>query len=300
MGGAGEPWRPLSARSRIAEADVATYDALHDGTPDWLRGSLVDWIRSLMMVSPPNRSGREWTRGPLRTLERTLRMPLNWHPREEHSAGENLIDQCHGDVCLDVVDYLLSRMKGYDQERRAQAALSGMLRQAGSLWTVSPAPSGDGYRLVRRVEPTVEVAAQETFSRGRAGAHLHEAWQSAFGREPNASHAYREAVRAVESAAQPVVSPTHATATLGTMIAAMRDAPHKWRVALANGEEAVHPVDVARQMAILLWKGQHDRHGTAAEDAPLSVDLDEAAAAVHLAVLLVQWFTSGAIARVEA
>ena len=48
----------------------------------------------------------------------------------------------------------------------------------------------------------------------------------------------------------------------------------------------------------LLWKGQIDRHGTDDASTPLSVSQAEAEAAVHLAVTLVQWFTSGAVSRI--
>jgi hypothetical protein len=50
---------------------------------------------------------------------------------------------------------------------------------------------------------------------GRAGDLLSNAWRSVYGRHPDASSGYRYAVRAVEAAADPVVSPNNASATLG-------------------------------------------------------------------------------------
>lgn len=50
-------------------------------------------------------------------------------------------------------------------------------------------------------------------------------------------------------------------------------------------------------MMRLQWKGQYDRHGSDDEETPLHVGQDEAEAAVHLAITLVQWFRSGAVAR---
>ena len=48
-------------------------------------------------------------------------------------------------------------------------------------------------------------------------------------------------------------------------------------------------------MMQMLWKGQEDRHGTDAPDAPLAVDHDEADAAFHLALTLTRLFAEGLI-----
>jgi hypothetical protein len=48
-------------------------------------------------------------------------------------------------------------------------------------------------------------------------------------------------------------------------------------------------------MMELLWRGQHDRHGTGADDSPTDVSQEEAEAAVQIAVLLVQWFRTGVV-----
>jgi hypothetical protein len=42
----------------------------------------------------------------------------------------------------------------------------------------------------------------------------------------------------------------------------------------------------------VVWKGQHDRHGTPDAAAPMLASLAEAAAALH-AALLVHWFRTG-------
>lgn len=123
---------------------------------------------------------------------------------------------------------------------------------------------------------------------------LSDAWHAMYGRSPNPSEAYRDAVRAVEAAAKPLVTPHDPTATLGKMIAAMRDAPQKWTFAIAA--EGVSGVDVMRQLMDVLWKGQHDRHGRHDPEGPIEVSASEAEAALHAAVTLVHWFRSGAVA----
>ena len=114
-----------------------------------------------------------------------------------------------------------------------------------------------------------------------------------YGRNPNPSHAYREAIRAVEAAAIPVVSPKHAKATLGTVIGDMKSTPDKWKVSLqpAKGDPVMHVVG----MMELLWTAQFDRHGTADESVPLTVSKQEAEAAVHLALTLTHGFQTGVV-----
>lgn len=50
-----------------------------------------------------------------------------------------------------------------------------------------------------------------------AGKHLSKAWNCAFGRIPDYSQAYSEAIKAVEAATTPVLSPKDADATLSKM-----------------------------------------------------------------------------------
>jgi hypothetical protein len=48
-------------------------------------------------------------------------------------------------------------------------------------------------------------------------------------------------------------------------------------------------------MMQVLWKGQHDRHGTIADHAPMHVELDETLAALPIAVALVELFSYGRV-----
>ena len=185
---------------------------------------------------------------------------------------------------LDVIDYLVHRL---DVPAGNLSDLEELLSQGGSAWRATP----DG--LKRRVDETLQSVAESTIASGtRPAQHLSDAWRKAWGRNPDASGAYREAVRAVEAAYAPIVSPKNERATLGTIIADIKNKPLKFRVRMqADGPE--ENVDRLGGMLQMLWKSQLDRHGTADEDAPLNVSLEEAQDAAALATTLVHLAQQG-------
>jgi hypothetical protein len=128
----------------------------------------------------------------------------------------------------------------------------------------------------------------------RAAQHLRLAWRAVYGRQPDPGKGYGEAIKGVEAAAIPVVLPTTTTGTLGKVIAALRDKPAKWAVILKHPEPE-RQVLILADMMDLIWKGQTGRHGDPDPNAPISVSLEQAQAAVHLAVTVVQWFTTGVV-----
>lgn len=134
-----------------------------------------------------------------------------------------------------------------------------MLQEAGSAWLV--ASRDEGYALERRLAEAVVASAREALDVEAPEEHLRRAWVATYGLHPDASRAYAEAVKAVEAAAQPVVTPAETKATLGKMVPALRDAPGKWEVVLA-ARLGFDQVEVLRPMADLLWQGHTDRHGT--------------------------------------
>jgi hypothetical protein len=158
-----------------------------------------------------------------------------------------------------------------------------VLRMGGSAWEVTDTADGQ-WQLTRRALGPIREAIEDTrTSSERAHAHLVKAWSELAGRDPDPGSAYREAVRAVECVAKPVISPNNATATLGTMLREMRDKPEKWRFVLGSTETVA-------DMCETLWRGQPDRHGTDDETAPMHASPEEADAAVHLAIALVRFF----------
>lgn len=291
-----ERWRPLSVR----ESDTATdaYDALVPGVPDWLRPSLWEWVRGQVAY---HNSARWWARREtVRELERAIRLEVGWDGDSGMTGVETVKAALYYDDerLLDAVDFLASRQTHRTQQGEATlVALLALLTEAGSAWTLAHREDR-GWGLQRRVEATVEEAAQDVIRRGeRPGQLLERAWGATYGRQPDPSDGYRQAVRAVEAAAIPVVLPKDRDATLGRVIGTMRSSAGQWQVSLSHRNEPELPVETLVSMMDLLWGSQHDRHVAPEDEAPLHVSQPEAEAALHLAVTLVQWFTSGAVTR---
>jgi hypothetical protein len=197
------------------------------------------------------------------------------------------------DLFLDLLDFLLNDLDtnpygddpGYAQE------LDGYLSEAASAWRVV---KRDRFCLERVTSIESMAAADIATSSGDRGSQLlASAWNAVFGRDTNPSLAYRDAVRAVEAAARPIITPADPAATLGKMIAALRDSPDKWTFVM--DPKGGHAIEMVRTAMSLLWTAQLDRHGTDDETVPLSVSPAEAEAAVHLAVTLVNWLRSDAL-----
>lgn len=278
-------WRPLSIRND-PEA-VPTYDALHDGLPEWLRPGVARWVEEALADSP---YGLDLT-GFLHTLEQFLRVQFDWGAGLP-SAVASMVHEVRsaGERALDILDGLLMMTADWGRSEARQEELDLMLTIGGSSWKVGNDEAGRPA-LERRVHEVVEDAARSVMDKpGNAGRHLHAAWHNTYGRRTDASAAYREAVRAVEAAAKSVILPSDATATLGKMIRALQDKPEKWTVEIGT-------VDGLASIMAQLWRSQLDRHGTDDESAPLSVSTLQAEAALHLALMLVHWFTSGLVQR---
>lgn len=272
----GMRWVPLSARAD--QEKVAEYAALHEGVPPWMRASAVRWVADILGDGSPE----------LLRLEQHLHFQLNWE--SSRSALQSVLAEVGNDRsrALDILDYCLSRTPTMIRGWEMREALGGMLYVSGSAWTLGDDAAGQPC-LHRRVDEVVERAAKDEMAqKGNAARHLHIAWHRTYGRNSDPSGAYREAVRAVEAAAKPVVSPADSISTLGKIIRAMKDKPSKWESDLGS-------VAVAADMMSELWTTQLDRHGTDDESVPLSVSQRQAEAAVHLALTLVHWFRNGHI-----
>lgn len=273
---------PLSQRQAGRTATSGPFQ----GVPQWLRYSLWVWVDWVFKAESSFNSGL------LGRLERELRLPLkgsfDWERYEQLEAAVSDPERF-----LDVVNFLLDTFKNdWSDDIEKAAYLDEALAQAGSVWGV--AKSHESYRLVERVDPSVAAAiAEATEPTDRASQHLSTALAEAYGRDPNASHAYREAVRAVEAIAKPTVTPKDDNATLGKMINSFRDKPEKWSAVLSPGKG--DPVLQIAHTMELLWMAQLDRHGTDDDSKPLNVSIEEARAAVHIAAALVQLFRSNAI-----
>lgn len=295
-----ETWRPLGVES---DEQVADYDALHDGVPEWMGAPFWAWVRDALTLYRrySDGSGRE---AMLDTdlgeaLCQTLRIALpNLRVQfVSEAAGTRQLKAAmealgRHPAPLQIADYLLghgAHAKGED--------LNVLLERSKSVWQVGVRSGRAG--LVRRVPLGVQVAADSVMGRaGRAGVRLAKAWEELYGLVPNASEAYRLAILAIEDAAVPVVSPTNRNATLGTVLKQIED-QGDWQLPMDREHASAPSGSVLVGMIRVLWHGQHDRHG-GQPSAPGNVSVDEATVAVSLAVTLVHWFDAGVVRRSDA
>lgn len=199
---------------------------------------------------------------------------------------ESLVDAyaADEDLMLDVIDALLkvNEVFGYALE------LKGILERRGSVWTVQ----ANGGGLERRVDITTSEAFRVAVTpRDAASSELSEAWRKAYGRDPDASDAWDHAIKAVEAALRPLVSPRNDRATLGTLIRDLSAKPEKWTFGLQNSGSNLHGSEVLIEMLRLIWPNP-DRH--AGENARVP-DLTEAQAVLQTAINVVHLVRLGII-----
>ena len=263
---------------RTGQQPATAFETMHEGVPSWLSKSLRSWIAGL--VGRTTAFGNSVAdNAVIHELERRLRRNFNLNSDGETRLGQFMYLVDNDVFALDVADALV-RMQPEESTR-----LESMLSQAGSVWRATQ----------RGLERRVSEAAQTQFEstqQGRAGEHLRMAWSSAYGKHPNASDAYREAVRAVEVYTSAALLPNDAKATLGKALGLLRGNPSRLKFVLQGTDGAATVI----AMLDMLWKSQHDRHGTPDENAPLRVSIEEAQAALHMAITVVQWFQSNALA----
>lgn len=288
-----EQWVPFG----LDEDEVATYTALREDIPNWLKTSLWNWINcEFTGRSSGNTNSIPVIRAELlRKCERVLHINIGWNSDETFRVGEALASLKYAyrnRSDLDVwrlVDFCLAT-----NYRPNAASLQAILIEAGAAYAVGTRGGRPG--LVKRMPDGVVDAANATFQHGNAGQRLATAWEAAFGVDPDPEAAYSRAIKAVEDAAIPVVSPNNASATLGTVIAAMRSGG-KYSLPNLREHKDAPTHDVLLSMMQMLWTGQHDRHGGPSAVPVPNVTQAEAEAAVMLAVTLVGWFETGKVQK---
>jgi hypothetical protein len=267
-------------------------DALNEGFEIHFLAPLKEWFSAYVpeqeLTTVGLRSHLVWTRHRNRDLDAGDFMNAAFR------AGDTVIL-----VALDAALYEVGERSRYvirGAKPGSADVLNKMLGTGGSAWRVRD----DGLALERRVPEAVRDAAAGAISTARtasvdAADHLTKAWRHAYGIAPEATPAYGEAIRAVESAAGRLVQPNNAKATLGTINGAIRAAPGSWRMAITDALGGPRDGTPVLNMMELLWTGQTDRHGA---NPTIPVTLEAAQAAVHLAAALVQLWTSGGVTKV--
>lgn len=286
-------FEPLSVREGRVAAEK--YTGPHDGVPDWIAVHLWEWLELAIEPSEGPMGHDQLFIDRLRTMSLELRFPIRGvkNGAKPAVAMEWLRTSLPSEPSrfLDVVDYVLQHFA----VKELAAVLEQLLSTAGSTYRVATVERG--FRLEKRIDPVVTAALERVATpASRAGSHLAKAWGYVYGRNPDPSPAYREAVKAVESAGKPLIQPNNERATLGTMLGVLDVERANLRIAL-NPEAPGDAFATLKANMQLLWKAQLDRHGTDDVDAPLAVTRAEAEMALHLAAMLVHWFTSGLVTR---
>ena len=289
-----ERWRPLHVRRGGKQAE---YDTLFDGFPPWLKQSLSNWLtQNFLSEQIAGTSIPKFD--VLQRVERALRVTFDWSLAGMGAllSVKRLCDQ-NSEFFLSLLDLALNDLDGSMAKANAIDELGKMLKEGGSAWMVAP----DRRGLVKRVELEVVEAARVVIETGsRAARHLGEAWRKVFGRDPDSTGGYREAVRAVEVVVCPVILPNDAKATLGRAIGQLKATPEKFTTVFQDLAPDIKPLDAIRGLMSLVWTNEVDRHGTDDETVPLHVSPEQAEAALFAAVTLVQWFQRGFVRRVGA
>ncbi|PPK64197.1 hypothetical protein V5P93_006108 [Actinokineospora auranticolor] len=277
------PFQPLRTRLAGKPPD----EVLFEGVPDHLELAVSQWLRQAISVDGRTHDG----------ICQEVALRLRLHPRRDPSGFSYAaaLKAATGEQLLEVLDAVLYvrwvsfGLGDWDLAGR----LGVMLEAGGSAYTLDPA----GHGLIRRVDETVSEAANQAI-RGAAGEVsdlLRKAWGNAYGIHPDPSAAYRDAVRAVESAFVPVVSPTNTRASLGSVCKDLVNQSAKWELVLVDSHDRPTAIDPVVTLLNQLWTGQRSRHGGGANSREQTQA--EAEAAVHLAALAVQWITTGVLRK---
>ncbi|MEU2986232.1 hypothetical protein ABZ647_17710 [Micromonospora aurantiaca] len=287
------PFQPL--HDRLAGKPVDT--ALHEGVPEWLEEPLRHWLNDVLTKELAQRVmlRLQWVRD-ASYFHSNKEVIVNCAPDELMIAVDAAI-QLHP-VWLVTAPQLLATHRINPADVVASfKALQQLLIDGRSLYRFDPAQRG----LVRRVDESSQEAANQAIKATTATAadHVREAWGAAYGLTPEPDKVFNEAIRAVEEVACPLVEQKKAaanSATLGTVIGELgKNAPHKWELVLPGKDGQASGVEPIVSMMQTLWEAQLSRHGGAPKSR--RQNQDEAEAAVHLAVLLVQWLSTGVLRK---
>ncbi len=276
------PYRPFGA----SDAEYRERLVLRDGVPAELLEPLIAWIVQLSTSTGSASRLVDDTANKVRSLS-----GVDMGARTgDYVWREDLIRNLRGadgQSLLRIADALL--YLNPDKPKSA-SNLEASLQMARSKWMVGRRDGHPG--LVDRVDEGEAASVERLVSSGPAGTLLSRSFSAAFGLQPNPGEAYKMAVKAVETAAHATIEPNNTGATLGTMLAVMRNSPVKWTLPLEERADHVNGNrDMIIAMAQSLWDGQEDRHRDG------EVDLKEARAAFHAAVALVGWLHDGLVVR---
>lgn len=273
-----------------------TNDSLVDGVPPHMMGSAIDFIKRFTT----ERRGRDRRTNDviigvaterIRAIERYLQIQLPDDQDNEFELQTGLTNYARDEThCLDVIEAMLATCYAPNLAQMTQV-INPILVESGSKWITVV---NDGTAAL---EERVDATTTEAFNAVQAAtndspAFLKKAWGYAFGRNPSPSEAYNYAIKAMEAAAWPVVTPNNNSATLGHILGEIKAHPHNWHTKITEQQANLGSAMTANAMQ-LVWEGHTDRHGTAS---PVAIAQDAAEQAVFTAVMVCNYFNRGYVA----
>jgi hypothetical protein len=274
----------MSDAYRPLFGDDPAQQGLVGGIPPWIHPAMERWLLNAL-----KRPDAKPNYAVIESFEMRHRLTP---PRRSISLPNEMAARAlsHDEYGLSLVNYILWMAPEIRfRSLNLPSIMSAILARGGSVWEVTESSESGRYRLTRRDLAGTGDAIGELPAGDRAADMLRSAWEKIASRDPDPSGAYDLAVKAVEAAAHPVVSPNRDTATLGSMLGDLRAQPQRWSFVLED-------LDTVIAMGTTLWT-HHYRHGTQQRD---DHTLDEADAAVHLALALVRFFTGNAVTLAAA
>lgn len=271
-------WQPLPVRLGVEEE-------LYTGIPRHLGAPLWGWVADAFV------SGGHYREDHMLYIGAMARLPLTTG-RNGYETLRYFEACCRADEnqFLSVIDALLNQHPTGPKSVQRINKLEELLRIGNSAWAVAP----DRKSLTSRVDPmAAEAAAQAVAPHDAASDELAEAWRKAYGREPDPSDAWDHSIKAVEAFLIPIVVPTQDKPHLGHVLGQLDRQDGHWQLLLTT-QQGITPMETLVGMLRLIYPNP-DRHPGPERRVPT---LEEAQAAVHLAVTIVQWARSGAIKRV--
>ncbi|MEU8152963.1 hypothetical protein AB0B94_04800 [Micromonospora sp. NPDC048986] len=287
------PFQRLSDRLAGKPID----DVLHDGVPVWLEVPMRAWLFEAL----------EKPRGLASRV--AVRLQIFLPHGDNHSEVLALVN-IDTNLLLDAVDATLQIHPGWDPYNRASdpfdnwnqtewreavLKLALLLLEGSSLYRIDTANRGLERRVSEEADGAFKMAVQAAPL--TAADYMRQAWVATYGRKPDPDKVFTEAIRAVEEIACPLVLQQKAAsgnATLGGVIGELRANP-KWKLVLPAKDGTPQDIAAAVTMMESLWNAQRSRHGGGPNSRRMTNP--EAEAAVHLAVLLVQWLSTGVIVK---
>lgn len=271
-----------------------TNDSLVDGVPPYMMGSVIDFIKRFTT----ERRGRHHRTNDviigvatdqIRAIERYIQIRLPDDPDDEFELQIGLMNYARDDEmhALDVVEAMMATCHAPNLNQMMQV-ISPILIESGSKWAVVV---NDGIAVLEeRVDATTTEAFNATQTASSdSSAFLKKAWGYAFGRNPSPSEAYNYAIKAMEAAAWPIITPSNNSATLGHILGEMKAHPENWHTKITEQQASLGSVMISNAMQ-LVWEGHTDRHGTAS---PVAVTQEAAEQAVFTAVMVCNYFNRG-------